>query len=777
MVQNKNVSDIEVQGHSLAREESFYEKSLKSDNDLVEIKNVLDNVSDDAEELEPDVAELPKVVREIVPMEDDPSIPVFTFRYVILSIIFVSPGAFISTLNSYRTTSAAYSIFFVQICSHWLGKWLARFLPKKRINIPGTKYGFDLNPGPWSIKETVLITITASSGATGSLATNTFSLGELYFDTKVNAAAAIFFMWAIVWVGYSYAALARNFLIYDPIFTWPQALMQTALCQTFKRADEDSKKGKRQVTVFFCALVGMTIWQFFPEYIFPFTSSLAFLCWVAPRNATANFIGAGMGGMGFLNLTLDWSNITSNIMISPYWVQVVQFIGFVFGAWVLIPAAKWGNLASFKHGLMSNGIFQSNGTSYPGAALLTADHQFNQTAYDLYGPVHIGTQRAWNTFFDYASYTSGILWAVLFGYEGLKGTVFKVIQHHKDQSAQRKQGNKSTSIHDQYTDRLNKLQSNYDEVPVWWFVILFFASFIILITVTATGAIPLPWWAVLLGLGFGAVIVIPLAWLYAFSNFQLAIGTANELIMGSIINATHSHRNGMTSSLYGCIAGDTWYRCQYFLVDQKFGFYNGVSPKLIFMSQLFGILISVPINYGCMVYVLTNKREYLDGTKHDPLGQWTGQTIRGYYTDAIQYVVLGPKRLFSEYPALPYGFLVGVAGPVLLRTLHWFFPKSKLKFHLWNTTVFFSTMSSFYGNLSTGYLSQFIGGTITMYWVFRHKHSLWKNYNYIVAAALDTGYNLCVLLIFIIFNSGKAINMPNWWGNNDDSVERCFALE
>lgn len=772
MVEDKK--SVEDQSSSVIKDSVINETTLKND---LEAKSSLDDLGDEVEDTEPDIAELPRVVREIVSMEDDPTIPVFTFRYVILSIIFVSPGAFISTLNSYRTTSAAYSIFFVQICSHWLGKLLARLLPKKRISLFGTKYGFDLNPGPWSIKETVLITITASSGATGSLATNSFSLGELYFDTKVNAAAAIFFMWAIVWVGYSYAALARNFLIYDPVFTWPQALMQTALCQSFKRSDEDSKKGRRQVTVFFCALVGMTIWQFFPEYIFPFTSSLAFLCWVAPRNETANFIGSGMGGMGFLNLTLDWSNITSNIMISPYWVQVVQFVAFVFGAWVLIPAAKWGNLGSFEYGLMSNSIFQSNGTKYPGAALLTADHQFNETAYEFYGPVHIGTQRAWNTFFDYASYTSGVVWAILFGFEGLKGTVIKVHKHLQAQRERKKQGIKSTSIHDQYTDRLNKLQSSYEEVPVSWFVVLFFASFIILITVTATGAIPLPWWAVILGLGFGAVIVIPLAWLYAFSNFQLAIGTVNELIMGSVINAAHSHRNGMTSSLYGCIAGDTWYRCQYFLVDQKFGFYNGVSPKLIFMSQLFGIIISVPINYGCMVYVLRNKREYLDGTKHDPLGQWTGQTISSYYTDAVQYVVLGPKRLFSQYPALPYGFLVGVAAPVLLYTLHRCFPNSKLKFNLWNTTVFFSTMSAFYGNLSTGYLSQFIGGTVTMYWVFRHRHSLWKNYNYIVAAALDTGYNLSVLLIFIIFNSGTTILMPHWWGNNSDSVERCFALQ
>jgi hypothetical protein len=63
--------------------------------------------------------------------------------------------------------------------------------------------------------------------------------------------------------------------------------------------------------VFWLVLIGITLWQFLPEYVFPFLQSLAFLCWVAPKNEVANFIGGGQGGMGFLNLSLDWSNISA----------------------------------------------------------------------------------------------------------------------------------------------------------------------------------------------------------------------------------------------------------------------------------------------------------------------------------------------------------------------------------------------------------------------------------------------------------------------------------
>jgi len=29
----------------------------------------------------------------------------------------------------------------------------------------------------------------------------------------------------------------------------------------------------------------------------------------------------------------------------------------------------------------------------------------------------------------------------------------------------------------------------------------------------------------------------------------------------------------------------------------------------------------------------------------------------------------------------------------------------------------------------------------------------------------------------LFFGAGKVITMPNWWGNNADSTDRCFALE
>jgi hypothetical protein len=63
-----------------------------------------------------------------------------------------------------------------------------------------------------------------------------------------------------------------------------------------------------------------------------------------------------------------------------------------------------------------------------------------------------------------------------------------------------------------------------------------------------------------------------------------------------------------------------------------------------------------------------------------------------------------------------------------------------------------------------------------MYWAYRHHYELWARYNYILAAAFDSGYNFNALILFLCFGAARNIEMPNWWGNNAVSVERCFAL-
>ena len=728
-------------------------------------------VDEDPADVEADLRDIPITVRKIVSLEDDPTLPTITFRYFVLAILFVVPGAFLSQLGTYRTVSSPYSVFFVQIASHYCGVWLAKVLPSKTLSIPFTGFKFSLNPGPWSIKEHVLVTITAASGANSNLASTPISMAQLYYGDSIHPAAAIFFMYSIVFLGYSLAAVARQFLLYDPIYPWPQALMQTTLFETFRKSSEDSKLGRKQKHVFFACLGGIILWQFLPEYIFPMLGSLAFLCWVAPNNADANFVGAGLGGMGFLNLSLDWANISNlvNPMIVPFWTSCITFAAFVFSCWVLLPIAKWGKFGEYKHGLMSNRLLTANGTRYPVTDVMGPDYSFNQTAYEEIGPIYMGTQMIWSLFFDYASYTSAFTWMMLFGWPQIRATWKKLRNRMKTRGAE--------SINYQYSDRLNVIQRSYQEVPLWWYVVLFLCTFITTITILAKGVFFIPLWTYFIALLTGLVVVIPMGWLYAISNFQVPIGSFNELLYGYMVNSSPGHRHPAGASTYGSIAGDAWYRAQTMLQDQKIGHYMHIPPRAVFFSQVFGQLIGIPINYGTIQWVLQAKGPYLTGEVEDPLHVWTGQSLASYNTLGVQYVLVGPARLFSQhiYQPLPWSFLFGALAPFLVYGLHRLFPHAK--FHLWNVTIFSSAMSTFYGNLSTGYTSAFIIAAVSMRWLFRNRFEFWRRYNYLVAAAFDAGFNFNMLLIFLFFGAGKVVTMPRWWGNDEKSVERCFALE
>ncbi|WVQ69084.1 uncharacterized protein L199_007297 [Kwoniella botswanensis] len=187
-------------------------------------------------------------------------------------------------------------------------------------------------------------------------------------------------------------------------------------------------------------------------------------------------------------------------------------------------------------------------------------------------------------------------------------------------------------------------------------------------------------------------------------------------------------------------------------------------------------MLALPVNYGVMRWVIASKFDYVSGKIADPAGQWTGQEFKSYNTAGVQYALVGPKRLFasSVFQPVTYGFVAGAVAPLIIWLLHKKFPKAK--FALWNTTIFFSGAATFYGNLSTGPFTTFIIGTVWNFYLFRYKRKFWNMYAYITGAASDTGWNFNLLFIFLFLGTTGAV-MPNWWGNNKDSIERCFALK
>ncbi|KAF7536567.1 hypothetical protein G7054_g4406 [Neopestalotiopsis clavispora] len=677
-------------------------------------------------------AHIPQLVRTVVGFEDDPTLPVITFRSVLLSAIFCIIGSFVSQLSYFRTTTAPFPVFFVILASATLGRLLARLLPN--YTVPLGRWSFSLNPGPFSIKEHAIIGIAANAGSQGQWATYLPTNAALYYGITMNPAVALFFGWGASLLGFSFAAMVRKILIDDPEFIFPLSMQQVTLYRSMQGKTElHMAQASKQIKVFWIILFATFVWQFLPEYLFPLVASLAPLCWFASKSHTVNFLGAGRGGIGLLNITLNWSNITSTIITYPYSVQVTIFVAFVLTTWILIPVAYFGNLwGSPTYNIMSNGVFQKNGSSYPFTSLIYTDasgtQHVNETKYEEVGLAYSGAQYTWEIFMWYASYISSFVWCGLF----LGPKIWNIW----------KARNNSEHYH---KDRLSRIIQQYPGIKLWEWGLLTIIPIVVLLAIVAAGSVWMPTWTYFVALGF------------------------------DMIEAKGSSRHPLGQLAYRIISGNVWYDARVVLEDQKIGHYLHLPPRDVIGMQIFANMIALPVNYGVMRWVLDTKFDYVSGKVTDPLGQWTGQDFKSYNTAGIQYALVGPKKLFASsfFRPVLYGFVVGAVAPMAIWLLHRKFPRAR--FDLWNTTIFFASAAVFYGNLSTGPFTAILLGTFTNFYLYRYRRKFWDTWAYISGAALDTGFNANLLFIFLFLGTTGTV-MVNWWGNDPVSVEKCYAL-
>ncbi|KAJ3730361.1 OPT oligopeptide transporter protein-domain-containing protein [Lentinula raphanica] len=699
-------------------------------------KKVVDDIESDSIKIEeteedddPANDMLPEIVRGLVDFEDDPTMPVITWRFFFLSGTLTALGALL------RPDSRALL-------------WPHPRLYTSQKQIGWGRFSFDLNPGPFSIKEHVAIVLAANTGATNNLGDYVLAPLQIFYDQPLNAALpsamngwlAILFMLSCVFIGFSFASFARIFVVENPSTPYDYSccgmigsLQQVAVFNAMRKSfEEDAAGAQKQMRVFWWFILGFFLWQFLPE---------------ASDNPKAQFLGmlgaykgSGLGGAGFLTVTLDWSNIGSQCVYYPYWAQVNIFASCVVAAWILIPAAFFTNAwGSALYPIQSQALYLKNGSTYPTTDLLTADYGLNETLFEEIGPPMMSAQLRWNYFAAYVAYLGSFVSCALFQGTELWRT-FKTYRQAKPTS----------------NDKLTEIIRRYPAVPIWWNIALFVIPFIILIILTAKGVLYMPIYMLFIGLAIGAVIVLP-----------MGSCKCNELFYGYAIDAGGS-RHPVGALSYRVISGQCWYEAQSMLADMKLGHYYHIPPRKVLLAQIWGICVGVPVNYAtskgyhaAVLWICQTKGDVLKGLVTDPNRQWTGQHIISLNNQSITFALL-------------YGFLVGAIAPCILFILHRRWPRAR--FDLWSIPIFCDTLELYYGNISVNFFTRFVLGSINHLWVKRYHLGFWKKYAYLCSAAADTGYNFNLLVIFIAFSAVKTIPMANWWGNNVQSVERCFHV-
>ncbi|KAL9361044.1 hypothetical protein Peur_043829 [Populus x canadensis] len=133
-------------------------------------------------------------VRLTVSVTDDPILPCLTFRTWVLGITCCALLAFANQFFGYRQNVLYVSSVSAQIAALPIGRLIEAILLNKFIRIPGTKWSFSMNPGPFNLKEHVLITIFANSGSSPAAAVAIITIVKAFYHVRIDAVPAMLLM-------------------------------------------------------------------------------------------------------------------------------------------------------------------------------------------------------------------------------------------------------------------------------------------------------------------------------------------------------------------------------------------------------------------------------------------------------------------------------------------------------------------------------------------------------------------------------------------------------
>lgn len=706
------------------------------------------------EEEEEEEASPIEQVRLTVPTGDDPTLPVWTFRMWTIGLFSCALMSFLNQFFSYRTEPLIVTQITVQVASLPIGHFMARVLPSRRFPVPARLGGgeWSLNPGPFNMKEHVLISIFANAGyAFGN--GNAYAVGivdivRAYYYRSISFLAAWLLIITTQVLGYGWAGLMRKYVVEPAHMWWPSTLVQVSLFRALHEKEE-FPKGSRQMTrskFFLIALICSFTWYVVPGYLFPTLTSISWVCWVFSKSVTAQQIGSGMRGLGLGAFTLDWTAVSSFLfspLISPFFATANIAIGYAIFIYVITPMAYWKfnlyNAKSFP--IFSSHLFMSNGSEYDITKIVDQQFQLDTDAYGKLGMVNLSTFFALVYGLSFATIASTITHvSIFYGKEIYQR--FRASRHEKP------------DIH-------TKLMRKYDDIPAWWFyslTVLALAVSLILCTVL-NDQVQLPWWGLIFACGMAFIFTLPISIITATTAQTPGLNVITEYVMGLILPG-YPIAN-VCFKVYGYMSMN---QAVAFLSDFKLGHYMKIPPRSMFIVQFAGTIVAGTVNLGVAWWLLGSVPNICQDKVLAPDSPWTCPNDRVFFDASVIWGLVGPKRIFGahgNYGAINYFFLIGAAGPVIVYIFHRIFPSQKWIL-LINLPVLFGATANMPPATALNYNAWLIIGTFFNFFVFRYRKKWWQRYNYILSAALDAGVAfMAVLLYFTLTMENRSVN---WWG-------------
>ncbi|KAF9463568.1 oligopeptide transporter [Collybia nuda] len=722
-------------------------------------------------------------VRASVSNIDDPDMPALTIRMWFVGLLLCMISSGMNVFFNFRSPAPTVVPLALLLISYPFGKLLAFTLPITTYRIPmpylpsallpspssnssrpmlalinflrpltyPRPYEFSLNPGPWNIKEHVLVFIMANVAVGNPYALNAVVVSEMFYDLKLGYWFSLVLVLATQLTGFGLAGLCRRFLVWPASMVWPQNLVACTLLNTLHAEDEDDGvgmggstrgKGMTRYRFFMIVMIGSFFFFFLPGFIFQALSVFSFICWAAPDNVPVNQIFGVRSGLGFSILTFDWTQISwigSPLMV-PWWAEVHIFLGFVIFYWILTPILYYTNSWNLGYfPISANEPYDRHGQPYNVTRVLTQEDRFDKAAYDDYSPLYLPATYAMTYLLAFALSTCVIVHTLLYHGRSLLNGLKKMRIERDDIHA--------------------KLMRNYPEVPDWWYASAFCVFFSLAVVAVEVWKTEVPVWALVLAVLLPVIYILPSGFIYAMTGQGITLNLLAQIIPGTLLPG-----NPLANMVFKAYSVQTLTEATSFVQDLKLGHYIKVPPRATFLVQLVATILAAFVQVGVKTWIFDNVHDICDPNQ---ASQLTCPHNQVFFTASAVWGLIGPSRQFgtgSIYHPHLYAIIVGAFLPFPFWFWQRRYPNSWIKYV--STPVILNGVSSIPPATGINYSSWFAVGFVFQYLIRKKNFPWWSKFNYVASAALDSGTVISLIFIFfsLQFPRNGSISL-NWWGN------------
>jgi OPT family small oligopeptide transporter len=683
-------------------------------------------------------------VREVVSNTDDPTLSINHWRTWVLTTVFVIVFSGVNQFFSLRYPTLTINFLVAQVLAFPIGKFLAEVLPDWKCK----RYPFfDLNPGPYTIKEHGILTICVSLTASSAYATNILIAQTNFYNIDFGAGYQILLVWTTQSLGYGLAGLTRRFLVDPPQMIWPQTLISISMFDTLHSSSLPSANlianGWRITRYkFFLVVFAISfVWYWVPGFLFKGLSYFNFVLW-GPKtrdNFVANFIFGVTGGVGAIPLTFDYTQIsqamTGSVFATPFWVVANTYASVVIFFIILLPILYFTNVWDSKYlRVISTSTFDNKQNKFNVTQILDSNFKISKQKYREYSPLFV----PFSYLLSYALNFGAVIGIFVHAYLYNGKDIYNKIKDSK---------HGGEDIH-------KRLMNKYEEAPDWWYLILFIVMLALSFVTVCAWDTGLPAWGLVVALLIAILNFVPQGLLEGITNQHVGLNIITELVCGYIL--PYRPLANVLFKVYGFIVMRQGLELTR---DLKMGRYLKIPPRLLFFLQMWSTLLAGLVNVGVQEWMRSNIDDICSTTQSDGFICAGGRTI---FNASIIWSI--PQYLFSpgqRYNAIMYFFLIGAICPIFTYILYKKYPNkwySKL-----NAPVFFTGPGNIPPSTPYNYGCYFIVSFILMR--IKNRWAKWDaKYRFVLGAAIESSVALAVVIIFLCVQYPGGV--LNWWGNS-----------